>query len=160
LGSRPHSDFPQKSFVWEIDEDDSRPPNRETDLAPIFELGENRALQPARTYPVPVGHSELPCGPRSKPPKFDGTYPIPTLYTYPGATLHLVAANRICLPYTPSYPIPRGRIYNMPTLELPCIANIEIIAYYIHIGAFFLGLKIICWSMRNQDSISPRLHIE
>jgi hypothetical protein len=103
LGSRPHSDFPQNSFVWEIHEDDSRPPNRETDLATFFELCEKRALQPTRTYPVPVAPPGLPCRPRSKPPKGKArlpyTYPI---VAYPGATLYL--PRKKGLPYT-TFPI-------------------------------------------------------
>jgi len=112
LGSWPHSDFPQNSFVWEIGQIDSRPYKKKPtqpffrDLA-VFQLP--RLPYTERTYPTAKGptlhrrngptlrRKDLPPAPKERtcPAPKERTYPqgtdLPKERTYPtldGPTLH------------------------------------------------------------------------
>lgn len=87
MGSWPHSDFPQNSFVWEIGQIDSRPYNHETILVSFFKLRQKEHHRHRRSYPITAIYVSPPAGqPARLCIHFSGAraYPIPTLYqAYP-----------------------------------------------------------------------------
>jgi hypothetical protein len=139
LGSWPHSDFPQNSFVWEIGQIDSRPYKRETDLAFFFDLV---VFFPSRypaypgaalTHKTPTGSSQQPTleGPNTKTPTLEGptlerlhqnTYPAaPTLHqnAYPGETYPGAHAIKVLI-HTPYGGLPYTSHIQRPFLVVWC----------------------------------------